>query len=226
MNMIIPDSRARATPRIGRLHLVTDTTVQSRHTHAELAERAIAGGVDTVQYRSKSTDFRLLLNEAAEVAEVCRGAGVLFVVNDRVDLCIAAGADGVHLGRSDMPVSIARSILGPNRIIGGTVRNRAELSAAVEEGADYVGLGPVFATRSKSVAHTPLGLETVAAVANDASVPVIAIAGITQSNLLEVLHAGVFGVAVIGAIATADDVTAAAAALSETMRKAREWWSE
>jgi thiamine-phosphate pyrophosphorylase len=225
MSTIIPDSRARATPPIGRLHLVTDTTLQSRYSHAELAELAIAGGVDTVQYRSKSTDFRALLSEAGEVAEVCRGAGVLFLVNDRVDLCIAVGADGVHLGRSDMPVSIARTILGPNRIIGGTVRNRPELLAAVEDGADYVGLGPVFATRSKSVDHPPLGVDLVARVANDASVPVIAIAGISETNILEVLHAGVFGVAVIGAVAAAEDVSAAAAALAEIMRKAREWWS-
>ena len=211
------DSQERGAHAIGRLHLVTDTNIQSRYTHAELAELAIEGGVDTVQYRSKQNDFRQLMSEAGAVAEVCRQRGVLFLINDRVDLCLAVGADGVHLGRNDMPIEIARRLLGPSKIIGGTIRNRAQLLESVESGADYVGLGPVFATASKSVDHAPLGLETISEVAHETPIPVIAIAGISEVTITQVLETGVYGVAVIGAIAAAADVAAAAARLREAI---------
>lgn len=215
------DSSLTHTRSIGRLHLVTDTQVQDRYSHAELAELAISGGVDTIQYRSKQTDFRRLMQEAGETAEVCRRHGVLFLVNDRVDLCLAVDADGVHLGRSDMPIEVARKILGRSKVIGGTIRNRAQLFEAVAVGADYVGLGPVFATVTKSVDHAPLGLDLVAEVALDAPIPVIAIAGITQETIAQVVGTGVHGVAVIGAIAVAVDVTAAAAILRREIDRSR-----
>ena len=112
---------ARTARRIGRFHLITDTVLQSRHDHAELARLAIAGGADTIQYRSKKDDIREMIAEASAMRDVCARAGVTFLVNDRVDLCLAVGADGVHLGRGDMPLEIARRILGPGPIIGGTV---------------------------------------------------------------------------------------------------------
>ncbi len=202
---------------VGRLHLVTDTTVQTRYSHAELAELAIAGGVDTVQYRSKLTDVRVLIREAGAVREVCRQAGVPFIVNDRVDICLAVDADGVHLGRTDMPIDIARAILGRSRIVGGTVRSVTQLDDAVADGADYVGLGPVFGTTSKSVGHEPLGLQGVRTVTRAATIPVIAIAGITLMNARSVVEAGAFGIAVIGAIANAVAVTEAAQALARAI---------
>jgi hypothetical protein len=114
-------------PTIGRLHVITDTTLQNRYSHAELAELAIRGGADTIQYRSKSTEMRRMILEAGEVREICNYHRVTFIVNDRVDLCQAVGADGVHLGHDDMPIARARTVLGPERIIGGTIRNRADL---------------------------------------------------------------------------------------------------
>jgi thiamine-phosphate pyrophosphorylase len=204
---------------IGRLHFVTDTVIQNRYTHAELAERAIAAGVDTIQYRSKESDFRRLMKEASEVREVCRRTGVLFVVNDRVDLALAVDADGVHLGLRDMPVDVARRILGSNRIIGGTIRNCEQLLAAAADGADYVGLGPVFGTRTKQVDHPALGLEAVERIVSGAPIPVIAIAGISIETIDSVLATGVYGVAVIGAIAGAVDVGAAAAKLAAIVRE-------
>ncbi len=200
--------------KIGRLHVLTDTVVQTRYTPAELAELAIRGGADTIQYRSKSADIRRMMREAGEVAEVCRRFGVPFLVNDRVDLCLAVGADGVHLGRDDMPVPVARKILGLERIIGATVRGREHLEAAERESADYVGLGPIFTTVSKEVGVAPLGLETIRTASRDARIPVIAIAGITQENVADVVLAGAYGVAVIGAVCCAEDVVAATAALA------------
>jgi thiamine-phosphate pyrophosphorylase len=203
--------------RIGRLHVITDTTLQHRYSHAELAELAIRGGADTIQYRSKSPDIRLLLREASEVREVCTHYSVTFLVNDRVDVALAVDADGVHLGREDMPLPVARKLLGPDRIIGGTVRNREHLRQAIRESADYVGLGPVFGTASKSVAHDLLGLEVVRQVSAESTIPVIAIAGITVANAGEVIAAGASGIAVIGAVCCADEVEGAARELIQAM---------
>ena len=208
---------ARTARRIGRFHLITDTVLQSRHDHAELARLAIAGGADTIQYRSKKDDIREMIAEASAVRDVCARAGVTFLVNDRVDLCLAVGADGVHLGRGDMPLEIARRILGPGPIIGGTVRNEEHLAEAVAAGADYVGLGPIFGTTSKVVGMEPLGLDVVRRVCASSPIPVIGIAGITRDNLASVLAAGAHGVALIGAVCLADDVTAAACAIARVI---------
>lgn len=206
--------------RIGRLHVITDTTLQDRYSAAELAALAIDGGADTIQYRSKASDMHAVVAEAATVVEVCRSAGVTCLVNDRVDLCLAVDADGVHLGREDMPVAIARRILGTERIIGGTVRGVAHLLEAERDGADYVGLGPLFGTRSKHVPLDPLGLDAVRAVTAVATIPVIGIAGIDQENAGDVIRSGAYGVAVIGAVCAADDVRDAAARLRRAIDRA------
>lgn len=198
---------------IGRLHVITDTTVQQRYSAAQLAALAIEGGADTIQYRSKAIDVRALIAEATTVRDVCAGAGVLFLVNDRVDVCLAVDADGVHLGREDMPLDVARRILGPDRIIGGTIRGVEHLIEAESLGADYVGLGPIFGTTSKHVALAPLGLDAVRAVVAAAHIPIIGIAGITLDNASSVIEAGADGLAVIGAVCAADDVRAAAGAM-------------
>lgn len=220
MNAMDPQPTRTLPPPIGRLHVITDTAVQSRHAHAELAELAIRGGADTIQYRSKETEFRTLMHQAGAVAEVCRARNVLFLVNDRVDLCLAIGANGVHVGRTDIPVAIARTLLGPLKIIGGTVRNPEHLAEAEREGADYVGLGPIFGTTSKSLAVPPIGLAMVRQVARSAKIPVIGIAGITASNARSVVDAGAWGVAVIGAVCAAADVAAAAASLRASIADA------
>jgi thiamine-phosphate pyrophosphorylase len=206
--------------RIGRLHVITDTTLQHRYSHAELAELAIQGGADTIQYRSKSLEIRLLLREASEVRDVCVHHGVTFLVNDRVDVALAVDADGVHLGREDMPLPLARKLLGPEKIIGGTVRNVVHLRQAIIESADYVGLGPVFGTTSKLVDHELLGLEMVREVSAVSTIPVIAISGITPDNVAEVIAAGAAGVAAIGAVCCAEDVAGAAQDLLEKISAA------
>ncbi len=204
---------------IGRLHVITDVTLQSRYTHAALASMAIAGGADLVQFRSKEPNFRLQLHEAEKVARICRERGATFIVNDRVDLAIAVGADGVHLGRSDMPVAVARHILGPEALIGATARSTEDVRNAESEGADYVGLGPIYSTGTKRVDHPPLGTETVREIVRHSNLPIIAIAGITIDNVADVLSCGVWGVAVIGAVVLADDPEAATRRLVSGMRR-------
>jgi thiamine-phosphate pyrophosphorylase len=214
-NLTMPAKPLRAT--IGRLHVITDTNVQRRSTHAELAALAIEGGADTIQYRSKDPDIRTMIAEAERVAAVCRAHGVPLIVNDRVDVALAIGADGVHLGRGDMPVEIARRIVGEGMIVGATVRNREHLAEAVRGGADYAGLGPIFATSTKIVGVEPLGLAAVRDVSSASPIPIIAIAGIDLSNVRSVIAAGAHGVAVIGAICSAADVRAATQAMKRML---------
>lgn len=192
-------------PRIGRLHFLTDFTFQQRHGHAALADRAIRGGADTIQFRQKEGTLRDILVNAHAVAEVCRKHGVPLLVDDRVDVALAVGADGVHLGQTDMPLADARRVLGPDAIIGITAPTVSLAKAAKAGGADYIGFGPVYATRSKANPLSVRGLEGVLEVSNAIDIPVIGIAGITALRAPDVIRAGAHGVAVMTAISCAED---------------------
>jgi len=191
--------------RIGHVHVIVDPSTSGRFDHVELATLAIRGGADTIQYRSKSSSMPLLVREAAEVADVCRRAQVTFIVNDHVDVALAVGSDGVHLGVDDMPIDVARRIVPERMLIGATVRSLVHCRRAHARGADYVGLGPIFPTSTKRVDHEPLGLALVRTISARAPIPVIGIAGITTDNVADVMDAGVWGIAVVGVVATAVD---------------------
>lgn len=197
-------------PRVGRLHFLTDFTFQQRHGHAALAELAIRGGADTIQFRQKEGTLRDILVNAHAVAEVCRRHGVPLLVDDRVDVALAVGADGVHLGQTDMPLADARRVLGPDTIIGITAPTVSLARAAESGGADYIGFGPVYATRSKANPLSVRGLEGVLEVSNVIGIPVVGIAGITAVRAPDVLRAGAHGVAVMTAISCTVDPEAAA----------------
>ncbi|MDI6871841.1 MAG: thiamine phosphate synthase [Bacillota bacterium] len=169
-------------------------------SHAELALAAIRGGARIVQLREKEGDSRKLVEIATGVCEVCRAHGAFFIVNDRVDIAIASGADGVHLGDEDLPPQLARAVLGPEKIIGVSVANLDQAKAAEAAGADYLGLGPVYPTSTKECKVLPCGPQVVAEVVSAVSIPVFAIGGITPENALPVLEAGAAGVAVISAV--------------------------
>ena len=199
--------------RVGRLHVITDTALQSRFTHAELASLAIKGGADTVQYRQKAGGVRQLLAEAAQVEGICREAAVPLIVNDRVDVAIAADADGVHIGRDDFPIRLARQLLGPHRIIGGSAGSIEEARAGYEEGADYLGCGPIHATATKPDAGPAAGVDLVSAIARVVPLPLIAIGGVTEADVDTLLGAGAHGIAVISAVCAAADPEEATRAL-------------
>ena len=203
--------KASAHPRIGRLHVLTDEVLQQRFTHAELAHLAADGGADVVQYRDKrdipSRERLLLVRQLRRSLPV----GVQLVVDDHVDVALAAGADGVHLGRHDMEPVEARRRLGSRVLIGGTANSFDEACQCFTLPLDYIGAGPVFGTRSKSNAPPALGLETLARIVRASPVPVIAIGGITPDNLDAVVEAGVHGVAVLSGIVAAADPAAATA---------------
>ena len=141
----------------------------------------------------------------------------MWLVNDRVDLALALGADGVHLGDDDVPVDVARRLLGPDAMIGATARNPEAAKRAVDAGASYLGVGPAYATHTKSGLPDPMGAAGVAAVAGAVSVPVIAIAGVTVDRVAELRDAGAWGVAVVGAVYGAADPAAATAELLEAL---------
>ncbi len=205
--------------RIGRIHVLTDTALQDRFTHLELARLAVRGGADVVQFRQKQGATRELIETARGMRAVCREAGVAFVVNDRIDVAMASDADGVHLGQEDFPIPLAREILGPERIIGGSASDPEEAGICVEEGADYVGFGPVFPTASKDDAGPVSGLEVLRELAETCPVPIVAIGGINEDNTADVMNAGAHGIAVISSVCCRPDPVDAARRLCELVGK-------
>jgi thiamine-phosphate pyrophosphorylase len=182
-----------------------------------LIEEAVAGGVQVIQLREKTLTDAELIQRARRVRELTRKAGALFIVNDRPDIARLADADGVHLGQDDLSIRDARRIVGPDSLIGVSTHSIDQMRRAVLGGADYLGVGPVFPSRTKEFAEFP-GLEFVRQAAAETSLPTIALGGITLDNLPEVLAAGVRRVAVSSAIAAADEPRPIAAAFRKLLR--------
>ena len=206
---------------IGVLHVITDTTLQSRFTHAELAELTIAGGADTVQFRQKHGTTRELITTAQSMRAVCEQHKVPLIVNDRADIALAVGATGAHFGQDDMPVSIGRQILSTKAVIGASARTEEKILAAISEGADYIGFGPIYGTSSKPDAEMPKGLERLRRMCDIAACPVIAIGGITVQTAADVIRAGAHGIAVISAVCAHPEPTVATQALLNEIHGAK-----
>jgi len=169
---------------------------------------AIAAGVKVAQYRNKSNITRDMYEEALSLKRICEGKAD-FIINDRLDVALAVGADGVHIGLEDMPYGEARRLLGPDKIIGVTVHDLEESLEAEAMGADYIGLSPIFATGTKGDAGAPCGTGLIAEVKKRCRVPLVAIGGIDLSNVDEVIAAGADMVCAISAVVTKQDVAAA-----------------
>jgi thiamine-phosphate pyrophosphorylase len=199
----------RARLQTARLYLVCDLAPGGRAL-ADVLAPALAGGVDIVQLRDKSASADELLAGAAVARELCDDAGALLIVNDRPDLAVAAGADGCHVGQDDMEAAAARERAGEDALIGRSTHFPDEIDGATD--ADYIGVGPVWATPTKPGRH-PVGIELVRFAAFHAPVPFFAIGGIDAGNVGEVIAAGARRIAVVRAITEADDPGAAAAAL-------------
>ncbi len=199
---------------IGRLHVLTDQAIQSRFTHAELAELALAGGAGTIQFREKAKETGELIEIADALREICTASGVPLLINDRLDVAMAVDADGVHLGWDDIPIEEARRLLGPDKIIGGTAGSLEEALRVEGKGADYVGFGHIYPTASKEKSTQAKGIRMLERVCASLEIPVIAIGGIHAGNVEPVIHAGAYGVAVISAVCAQEDPKAAACDLS------------
>lgn len=198
----MPSPNGTAHPLIGRLHVLTDFVFQQQFSHAELARQALAGGADVIQFRQKRGGPRHLLPEARSTLAVCRESKRPLVINDRIDVMLATEADGIHLGQDDLPIADARRIVGSSVLIGATATTVRQARAAEQAGADYIGFGPVFSTRSKANPATVKGIEGLAAVCGQVRIPVIAIAGMTPDRVRPALEAGAYGIAVMTAITT------------------------
>jgi len=202
------------------VYLVTQASLSAGRTTDELVADAIAGGVGVVQLREKDRSARERYELGQELRELTREAGVTFIVNDRVDLAQALDADGVHLGDDDLSVSVARDLLGDDALIGRSVSTVEDAREAAAAGADYLGVGAVFATGSKDDIDDDehaVGTDRVAAIADAVDIPFVGIGGITAENATEVVQAGADGVAVITAITRADDPAAATANLVDAV---------
>lgn len=201
-----------------RLYVITDESL-SGQSHREVALAAIAGGADVIQLRDKTASSWKLLQAGMALARVGREAGVPFLVNDRVDIALATDADGVHLGQEDLPVPVARELLGPEKIIGCSAATPEEAVDAEQAGADYLGVGPIFEARTtKPDAGAPAGLELLTEIRSRVRLPLIAIGGITRRNARAVIRAGANGVAVISDIVAAPDIGRAAAEMQHILQ--------
>ncbi len=188
------------------LYLVTDPDLSLGRSEGEIVRRAVAAGVTMVQYRDKNTSTRRMIEKTRQLSEICRSAGVALIVNDRLDVAMAGGADGVHLGQDDMDPGECREIAGDGIIIGVSVTTVEEVNNAERAGADYLGANGVFPTGTKTDLGEPLGLAGVSRLASAGSLPLVAIGGINGQNAEEIISAGADGVAAVSYIVSAEDI--------------------
>jgi len=205
-------------PRVpSGLTLILDHHLLEGRSLTDIAAQAMAGGVKSLQYRAKNLSKREAYFNALRLRELSRQKGVTFLVNDWVDLALAVEADGVHLGQEDLPLSAARSLLGPNRIIGISAHTLDQAKEAEAGGADYLGIGPIFPSTTKQD-RPPLGCEALRQFRRPVRIPIIAIGGISPLNVRQVMTTGVDGVAVVSAILSQSDVMRATADLVAILR--------
>lgn len=187
------------------LYFITDSKL-TKKTVIDNVKSAVKGGVKIIQYREKEASAEQMLEEAKEIKKLCQKNNVIFLVNDRIDIALAADADGVHLGQDDARYETARKLLGKNKIIGLTTHNVKESVEAERLGADYIGLSPIFPTSTKDDAGKACGTEMIALVKKYVKIPIVAIGGINESNIGQVLGAGAKNMAIISAILAKDSV--------------------
>ena len=200
-----------------QLYVIADKKICGDRNVEDVVRQAIEGGAQMIQYRDKDSDDADFLSMASKLRAVCKERGVPFIVNDRADVAREVDADGVHVGQKDLSVDEARGILGSARIIGKSSSTIDQAGRAEEEGADYVGVGPIFDTLSKEIAD-PIGLDIVPKAQDRLRVPFFLIGGITEGNLNQIIEAGGRRIAVISAVVLSDNVTSAAASLLKRLR--------
>jgi len=191
------------------LYIITDRRISHGKSHLEVAESALAGGATVIQFRDKEMKDSEVIDVCRKIHKLTREKGIPFIVNDRVEVAKAVDAEGVHLGQEDAPLNFARKVLGKEKIIGISVETVEQAIKAVEGGADYLGIGPIYPTATKPDAGKVLGIARLKEIRESVNIPIVAIGGINENNLEEVLRAGADGIAVISAVVSAPDITEA-----------------
>ena len=204
------------------LYLVTDRGLSLGRSTVDIVRAAVAGGVTCVQLREKECSTRQFVAEARAVRELLNGTNVPLIINDRIDVALAVGASGVHLGQTDMHIADARRVVGSSMLIGISAECVEDAVRAQAEGADYIGISPVFSTPTKTDTAPALGLHGIALIRAAVSLPLVGIGGVKPGNAADVLRAGCDGVAVVSAIVSAPDPQQAAAELKAIIRAAKE----
>jgi len=204
------------------LYLVMGLEGTERLTAVELAREALEGGVSLLQLREKKAPLNKVLEQGRQIRELCRNYHVPFIVNDRIDVALLLDADGVHVGQDDIPGSEARKLLGPSKIIGISAGTMEEAEYAVAQGADYLGVGAIYATFTKSDAGEPIGTSLLRQIHQRWNIPMVGIGGINHDNAHQVIEAGADGVAVVSAITKQASPRSAAGMLLKNVKIALE----
>lgn len=200
------------------LHVLTDQASSHGRDTLTVATAALDGGATVIQLRDKKATTRTLVEEGLALRALTQERGALLIVNNRIDVALAIEADGAHIGQDDdMPIALARKLLGPDRILGVSAGNLQEAHVAIVGGADYIGVGPIYATNTKADAGQPIGLPLLTELANRYNTPLIAIGGIKADNAAAALQAGATGIAVITAVVSAKNIAAATHTLRNSM---------
>lgn len=197
------------------LYLVTDRALSIGRPTAVVVEQAVAGGVTCVQLREKNCSTRRFVEEALDLQRLLKPLNIPLIINDRIDVAMVVGAEGVHLGQNDMHIADARKLLGPDVIIGISVESVADAREAALAGADYLGVSPVFSTPTKTDTASPLGLEGLQEIRRAVDLPLVAIGGINHENCATVIAAGADGLAVVSALVSASSPREAAIQLRQ-----------
>jgi len=200
------------------IYLVTDDGCLQGRALLDCVREALEGGVTLVQYRAKTASSAEMYAEALQLKALCDSFNVPLIINDRLDIAMAVGAAGVHLGQDDLPCAVARKLLGKDYIIGVSAHNPAEAKAALQSGADYLGCGAVFGTATKADVQK-LGTEGLAAICKEKGLPVVGIGGVTADNYREVRAAGADGAAIVSGILAQPDIRATVKAIAKVSQE-------
>ena len=188
------------------LYAIVDTSLLRGRPLTNILRELLKGGCKLIQLRAKKLSSGEFFALAKEARQLTREAGAIFIVNDRADIALACGADGVHLGQDDLPLYAARKLLGKEKVIGVSTHDLAQASEAEKAGADYIGFGPIFGTATKETGYSPRGLEMLRQIRQAVEIPVVAIGGITEINVAEVWKTGADAAAIISDLMGAEDV--------------------
>ena len=208
----------RILPGETDLYALTDSRLALGRSVEEQARALLAAGVKILQYREKHAKPGVMLEECRLLRRLTEEAGACFIVNDHIDIAMLADADGVHVGQDDLPVAEVRRLLGPGKVIGLSTHSPEQALAAVEAGADYIGVGPIFATRTKEDVCDPVGFGYLDWVARNITLPFVAIGGIKEHNIGEVMRHGAKCCALVSELVGARDIAAKVAAVRQAMR--------